>query len=206
MQGVVIVAAHRLWVPTFALARMLLEDTAVAYWLVNHPDVEALRTRWSEHLAATRFGDVRAQQELGLEVDADTTAWLRDQDHEYLDKAATRHRCGADHWSGKTITELAAGAAGRGGSTRDHWNDRTTSLQATCKRMHLIVKLGLHHSSAASQHWYADSRELLADPLRGAWVAFWLRLMVALEEFAPEHSDALDELLTRQRDLFTVES
>jgi hypothetical protein len=40
---------------------MLLEDAAVAHWLADHPNVEALKTKWDEHLDAARLGDYKAQ-------------------------------------------------------------------------------------------------------------------------------------------------
>jgi hypothetical protein len=205
MQGVVMLADHRLWVPTYGLARMLLEDAAVSYWLVDHPDVDALRRRWTEHLDATRFGDLRTQEELGLEVDAEARAWHQDQDPDYLEQVAQRHRSGSNHWTGKALAELVAGAAGRGGSTREDWDARTAMLHSLCKRMNLAVSLALHHSPAGSQNWYAVPGELLGDSLKVAWLAFGLHLMLVLEDFAPQHWAALDELLARQRDDFTAE-
>lgn len=63
---------------------MLVEDTAVAHWLTDHPDVTALEEKWREHLDASKLGDYNAQQELGLTVDQALAEWYAAQDPDYL--------------------------------------------------------------------------------------------------------------------------
>ena len=92
MLGVVLLSRHELWMPAYATARMLLEDAAVAHWLAVHPDLRVLEACWSEHLSAMRYGDIKAQRELGLEVDHVNVAWLAEQDEETARRVAERHR------------------------------------------------------------------------------------------------------------------
>jgi Family of unknown function (DUF5677) len=113
MDGIILIASKQLWIPTYALARMLLEDSAVAHWLAVHPDLEALTARWSEHLDAAVFGDLKAQQELDLDIDPNTIIWHASKDQRYLDSVAHRHRDGTRHWTGKSITELIRRALSR---------------------------------------------------------------------------------------------
>jgi hypothetical protein len=197
MEAVALLATHRLWPPTYAVSRMLLEDAAVAHWLTDHSDVDALRAKWAEHLDASKLGDYKAQLELGLDVDRALAEWHRAQDLEYLERVGHRFGYGAHHWTRKSIAELTAGAAARG-STRDEWAERTHLLDTVQKRMNRLVGLGLHHSPAASQNWYAPPEEMLPDALRTAWLIFGLHVRLSLEEFAPEHLDELDAMLVRQ--------
>lgn len=71
---------------------VLLEDAAVACWLAVHPDLEPLKTRWEEHLEANRYGDLKAQRGLGLDVDRASLAWEMQQDRERLEQVAARRR------------------------------------------------------------------------------------------------------------------
>jgi hypothetical protein len=177
---------------------MLLEDSAVAHWLAVHPDLEALKARWSEHLDAAAFGDLKAQQELDLDIDPRTMTWHASKDPRYLDSVAQRHRDGTRHWTGKSIAELVSGAAARGAPERNNWVERTRQLVAANRRMQLIVNLGVHHSPAASQNWYAPPSEMLPDGLRVAWLVFGLHAALAVEDLAPERFGELRELLERQ--------
>ncbi len=203
MQGGVLLARHRLWAQAAGLARMLLEDAAVAHWLADHPDVEALKVRWSEHLDAVRLADFKAQKALGFEVDKRTQEWHASQDAGYLDHISRRHRGGTAHWTGRSIAQLVEGAAGRGTSAREDWAERTQLLRATQQRMLMIVSLGVHHSPSASQNWYAPPDEMLPDPLRVAWLAFGLHARLGLEHFAPESVSDLEGVLHRQTPTFS---
>lgn len=198
MQGTVVVARQGLWVPAYALARLLLEDAAVAHWLAVHPHLAALETRWTEHLDAARFGDFKAQQELHLDIDSMTAAWVASSNLEYLKEVARRHRDGTSHWTGKSIAALLAGAAGRAAPDRNNWGDRARQLMSANRRMQLIVNLGVHHSPAASQNWYAPPSEMLPDGLRTAWLVFGLHAALAVEELVPERFADLQQLLERQ--------
>ena len=66
----------------------------------------------------------------------------------------------------------------------------------------MVMSLGLHHSPAASQNWYAPAEEMLPDPLRVAWLAFGLHVRLALEFFSPDRLDRLADLLERQAPAF----
>jgi hypothetical protein len=99
---------------------------------------------------------------------------------------------------------MTASSAARG-SHRDEWDDRARLLDNVQKRMNRVVGLGLHHSPAAAQNWYAQPEEMLSDALRTAWLVFGLHVRLGLEEFAPEHLDDLDSALVRQRDDFITE-
>jgi hypothetical protein len=70
------------------------------------------------------------------------------------------------------------------------------------KRMLVLMGLGLHHSPAASQNWYAPPHELLPDALRVAWLAFGLHAALAIELLAPDAFDALDSLLDHRQTAF----
>ncbi|HEX8118282.1 MAG TPA: DUF5677 domain-containing protein [Pyrinomonadaceae bacterium] len=203
MEAVTLLAANRLWSPVYAATRMLIEDVAVAYWLTDHPDPGALEARWTEHLDASRLGDYTAQQELGLDVDEALARWHAAQDPAYLDRVGHRFGNGAYHWTGKSVAQMIAGAAGRG-SNRGDWAERTQRLDKVQTRANRLVGLGLHHSPAASQNWYAPPEEMLPDALRFAWLMFGLHAYLLLEDFAPEHLKALDEMLVRQSGDFTT--
>jgi hypothetical protein len=205
MDGIILIASKQLWIPTYALARMLLEDSAVAHWLAVHPDLEALKARWSEHLDAAVFGDLKAQQELNLDIDPNTIIWHASKDQRYLDSVAHRHRDGTRHWTGKSITELIRGSAAQGAPGRNNWPERTHQLSTANRRMQLIVNLGVHHSPAASQNWYAPPSEMLPDGLRVAWLVFGLHAAVAMEDLVPARFGELRELLERQAAHFWME-
>lgn len=162
-----------------------------------------MKRRWSEHLDAARFGDLKAQQALGLEVDEQTDQWQATQDPTYLEHVSRRHRDGAVHWTGKSIAELVTAAENRGGSGREDWTERTRLLGAAQQRMLRVVSLGLHHSPSASQNWYARPHEMLLDPLRVAWIVFGLHARLGLEHFALEYLDTLGDLLARQAPAFS---
>lgn len=200
--AIVLISRNDLWIPTYALARMLLEDSAVAHWLAVHPRLESLEVRWREHLDAAAFGDLKAQQELGLDIDPRTATWHASKDSEYLKGVAHRHRNGTNHWTGKSIAELVRGAAAQGAPRRNNWAERTRLLVAANRRMQLIVNLGVHHSPASSQNWYAPPSEMLPDGLRVAWLVFGLHAAVALEDLVPERFGELRELLERQAEHF----
>jgi hypothetical protein len=202
MLGVVLLSRQQLWVPTYAAARMLLEDAAVAHWLAVHPDLPALQVRWTEHLCALRYGDIEAQRQLGMEVDAVSSAWLAEHDEATVRRAAHRHRCGADHWTGKSVKALVDGAAARGAPGRHDWAGRTQLLVSTQLRMQPLVSSGVHHSPASSQNWYAPAGELLPDALRVAWLAFGLHAAVAFEDLAPARFEHLQDLFNRQAEHF----
>lgn len=202
MHCVVLLGYHRLWAPASALARMLLEDAAVAYWLTDHPDLDRLTTRWTEHLDASRFADFKAQQELGLDIDKTAQAWHATHDPRYLEEVAKRHRNGSAHWTGRSVAELVAGTLGRGASTREDWPERIRLLELTQLRMFMPVSLSLHHSPSTTQNWYADPDEMLADPLRVAWIAFGLHTRLALDYFVPEHTHDARDLIYRQAPSF----
>jgi hypothetical protein len=205
MLGLVLLARNGLWIPSYATARMLLEDAAVVHWLSVHPTLEALERRWDEHLVAARYGDIKAQRELGIDVDVVSAAWLAELDEEAVARTAKRHRDGASHWTGKSVAELAAGAAARTAPHRRGWARRTGILSATVGRMQGLVSTALHHSPAASQNWYSPSAELLPDGLRVGWLAFGLHAAVALEDLAPKRFDDLCELIQRQAEHFWTE-
>jgi hypothetical protein len=202
MQATVLIARQGLWIPAYALARLLLEDAAIAHWLAVHPQLDTLEVRWQEHLDAAILGDLKNQEDLDLELDPVTLDWKAKQDPGYLDHVAHRHGHGTYHWTGKSITQLVTGAAARGAPKRVGWDDRTKQLVSANRRMQLIVNLGTHHSPAASQNWYAPPDEMLPDGLRAAWLLFWLHAVVAIEELAPERLDDLRDLLERQADHF----
>jgi hypothetical protein len=202
MLGVVLLSRHELWMPAYAAARMLLEDAAVAHWLAVHPDLRVLEARWSEHLSAMRYGDIKAQRELGLEVDDVNAAWLVEQDEESVRRVAERHRFGAAHWTGKSVKDLVDGAAARSAPGRDDWAGRTHMLASTLRRMQPLISAGVHHSPAGSQNWYASANELFPDALRVASLAFGLHAAVALEDLAVERFGELQELINRQAENF----
>ncbi len=170
-----------------------------------HPDLAALETRWQEHLDAARFGDLKAQQTLGLDIYAETIEWQRTQDPVYLESVGKRHRDGARHWTGRSVAELTAGATARGAPDRTDWQGRTRMLNNAAKRALPLANLGLHHSPAASQNWYAPPSEMLPEALRFAWLAFWLHAALALENLTPQHLDELSELVERQAPYFSTE-
>jgi hypothetical protein len=204
--GVVLLSRHRLWIPTYATARMLLEDAAVAHWLAVHPDQEALEVRWNEHLSAIRYGDITVQRELGLEVDQMSAAWIAGQDEAAVRQVAERHRFGTSHWTGKSLKELVDGAAARGAPGREDWAARTRLLASALRRMQPLVSVGLHHSPAASQNWYAPAEQLLPDALRAAWLAFGLHAAVALEDLAANRFKDLQQLTNQQPEHFKTRS
>jgi hypothetical protein len=205
MRGSVLLAGKGLWIPTYALARMLIEDAAVAHWLAVHPELNALETRWDEHLLAAHVGDIQTQQKLGLDLDPQTIRWQRDQDPVELARVGERYRFGRNHWTGKSPEKLAAAAA-RTSPSRTDWDSRVRALEQATKRFAPLASLGIHHSPSASQNWYAHPSELLPDALRFAWRAFSLHAILALEELAPTHSDELSKLIERQAPRFSQPS
>jgi hypothetical protein len=206
MHGAVLVAKAQRWVPTYALARVLLEDAAVAHWLAVHADPVTLETRWQEHLDAARFGDFKTQQALELDIDAETIEWQLAQDPAYLEHVSNRHRDGANHWTGKSVTKLVAEASAQGAPARRDWDGRTRLLSRATSRVLRLANLGLHHSPAACQNWYAAPNELLPEALRFAWLAFSLHATLALEDLAPQHVDQLRALIDRQGHIFSTEA
>jgi hypothetical protein len=205
MHGSVLLAKAQLWIPTYALSRVLLEGAAVAHWLAVHPEAAALEARWQEHLDAVRSGDFKTQQSLGLDIDVQTIEWQRAQDRAYLEHIGNRHRDGANHWTGKSVIELLAGAAAQGAPDREDWDGRTRLLSRATKRALPLANLGLHHSPAASQNWYAPPDELLPEALRFAWLAFALHATLAVEDLAPQQLGDLRALIDRQGQTFSTE-
>jgi hypothetical protein len=205
MRGVSASSREGLWIPAYAMARMLLEDAAVAHWLAVHPDVPALERRWQEHLVAMRYGDIEAQRQLGLELDDVSAAWIASRDEAQIRAVAERYRYGASHWTGKSVTQLVAGASSRGAPAREDWIGRTTHLAAATRRMQTLLSVGVHHSPAGSQNWHAQPNELLPDALRVAWLAFALHSALALEDLAPTRFVDLQQLVSEQMQAFVSE-
>jgi len=198
MQGGVLLAGHGLWIPTYALARMLIEDAAVAHWLAVHSEHDALEARWRRHLLATHLSDIETQEELGLTLDPGTIRWQSEQDAAELAGIADPGKLARAHWTGKSPEKLAAGAAARAAPSRADWDERARALARATTRFAPLASLGIHHSPSASQNWLAPASELLPDALRFAWHAFSLHAIVALEELAPTHLDDLARLIEDQ--------
>lgn len=116
MQGSVLLAGRGLWLPTYALARMLIEDAAVAHWLAVHPDPDGLETRWRQHLLATHLSDIQTQEELGLELDPETTRWQREQDPVELGLISNPSKLARAHWTAKSPEKLVDLSASSGGN------------------------------------------------------------------------------------------
>lgn len=203
MQGSVLLARHGLWIPTYALARMLIEDAAVAHWLAVHPDPDALEARWRKHLLATHISDIQTQEELDLGLDHETVRWQCEQDPDELASIKDPRRLARAHWTGKSPVKLAAGAADRPAPSRTDWHARARELSRATVRFAPLANLGVHHSPSASQNRYTPPSELLPDALRFAWRAFSLHAILALEDLAPEHLDALAQLLDLQAPEFS---
>jgi hypothetical protein len=198
MHGSVLLAGQSLWIPTYALARMLIEDATVAHWLAVHPDQKALEKRWRRHLLATHLSDIQTQEELGLDLDPETIRWRKEQDAAELNSIDDPRKLARDHWTGKSLSELTSGAAARGAASRADWQARARALQRATARFAPLASLGVHHSPSASQNWYAPPSNLLPEALRIAWRAFSLHAILALEDLAPAHLDDLAELIDEQ--------
>ena len=203
MQGSVLLARCGLWIPTYALARMLIEDAAVAHWLAVHPDPDALEARWRRHLLATHLSDIQTQEELDLGLDPETVRWQREQDPGELASIEDPRKLARAHWTGKSPVKLASGAADRPAPSRTDWDARARELSGATARFVPLANLGVHHSPSASQNWYAPPSELLPDALRFAWRAFSLHAILAFEDLAPAHLDALAQLLDLQAPEFS---
>jgi hypothetical protein len=203
MQGGVLLAGRGLWLPTYALARMLIEDAAVAHWLAVHPDPDGLEARWRQHLLATHLSDIQTQEELGLELDPETTRWQREQDPVELGLISDPSKLARAHWTAKSPEKLATGAGARAAPSRTDWAARTRELARATTRFAPLANLGIHHSPSASQNWYAPASELLPDALRFAWRAFSLHAILALEDLAPAHVSELLDLMEHQAPEFS---
>lgn len=198
MQGSVLLAGRGLWIPTYALARMLIEDAAVAHWLTVHPEPNVLEARWRRHLLATHLSDIKTQEELGLDLDPETIRWQREQDPSELARIADPRKLARAHWTGKSPEKLVAGAAVRAAPSRTDWDVRAQALERATIRFAPLANLGIHHSPSASQNWHAPASELLPDALRFAWRAFSLHSILAVEDLARVHLDDLAKLVDEQ--------
>jgi hypothetical protein len=198
MQGSVLLAGRGLWIPTYALARMLIEDAAVAHWLAVHPEPDVLEASWRRHLLATHLSDIETQEELGLGLDPETIRWQSEQDAAELARITQPGKLARAHWTGKSPEKLAAGAAARAAPARVDWDGRARALARATTRFAPLASLGIHHSPSASQNWYAPASELLPDALRFARRAFSLHAILALEGLAPTHLDDLARLIEDQ--------
>jgi hypothetical protein len=206
MQGILLLAGRFLWIPTYALARMLIEDAAVAHWLAVHPEPDVLEARWRRHLLATHLSDIKTQGELDLALDPETIRWRKEQDPSELDSIDDPRRIARDHWTGKSLAELTGGAAARGAASRSDWQPRARALQRATARFAPLASLGIHHSPSASQNWYAPPSDLLPEALRIAWHAFSLHAILALEDLAPTHLEDLARLIDDQAPEFSQPS
>jgi hypothetical protein len=206
MQGIVLLAGSGVWIPTYALARMLIEDSAVAHWLAVHPDQEALEARWERHHLATHLSDIQTQDELDLALDPVTLRWRKEQERAERDSIDEPRRIARDHWTGKSLSELTSGAAARGAASRSDWQRRARALHRAAARFAPLASLGVHHSPSASQNWYAPPSDLLPDALRMAWRAFSLHAVLALEDLAPTHLVDLAGLIDDQAPEFSQPS
>lgn len=134
MQGSVLLARRGLWSPTYALARMLIEDAAVAHWLAVHPDPDALEARWRKHLLATHLSDIQTQEELDLGLDPETVRWQREQDPGELASIEDPRKLARAHWTGRSPVKLASDAADRPAPSRTNWNARSRELWGATAR------------------------------------------------------------------------
>jgi hypothetical protein len=203
MHGCTLLAGRGLWMPTYALARMLIEDAAVAHWLAVHPKLDVLQARWRRHLLATHLSDIETQEKLGLGLDAQTIRWHSEQDAAEFACITDPAKLARVHWTGKSSEKLAAGAAARAAPSRLDWDARALALAKATTRFAPLASLGIHHSPSSSQNWYAPASEMLPDALRFAWRAFSLHAILALEELAPAHLDGLARLIEDQATEFS---
>ena len=203
MQGSVLLAGRGLWIPTYALARMLIEDAAVAHWLAVHPEPDVLEARWRRHLLVTHLSDIETQEDLGLDLDPETIRWQSQQDAAELARITDPGKLARAHWTGKSPEKLAAGAAARAAPSRADWDGRARELVRATTRFAPLASLGIHHSPSASQNWCAPASELLPDALRFAWRAFSLHAILGLEELAPTHLDDLARRIEDQAAAFS---
>jgi hypothetical protein len=171
------------WAQASMLTRSLFEDVAVAHWLVTHPDPAALEQAYIDHLEAVRWADLKAQEELGLPVAPESTAWYETQHRSdaQLDAIADRFRWGQLPWHRKTTQELINGVEARRLPRRAHADRRIALLNGLHKRMLRPANLALHHSPVVTLQLGSRPAHLLRDVLQFSFPLLGLLMRLVFE-------------------------
>lgn len=174
------------WAQASMLSRSLFEDVALAHWLATHPDPATLAQAYDDHLVAVRWADLKAQEQLGLDVAFETRAWYETQpcDDAELNAIAERFRWGRQAWHRKTIQQFISGLESRRLPGRQHADERIRLLSGLHTRMLLPVNLAVHHSPVVTLQLGSRPAYLVRDVLRLSFPLFALLVRLVCETAA----------------------